>query len=549
MIKKKQVSSIQLAEEAYRLIRDDLSGFGLYYLLGSLPFFSYFIYFIEEMSYGSITSGKLFACSISITAIYFWMRTMHSFACESARRHLQSDNTPIWSFKKFVVVYCRQIRLSGIALPFLLLSNCIPICLGLAFSYSQNLSAFAYRAKDATECRHRSWRTAIVMTGPAHRFLGLYAATWFIVWANIAVLFYFLPSLLSSIFGIQTLTSITGLNLFSTTFLTITLSLSSIVANAFSKSFHTLLCFKYESRETGEDLLAKLVQTRRAQTTGLALIAFGFALAPQPPTHATPLESYEQQPASFQEESLFDEQAKKTLSSPEYSWRLPPSQREGDAEEDSLVASFLNYIADMAKSLGKSLEDFIDWLFNNDDQSESQQRHSPSGSYSGPSSGLIKAIALIAIALAIILIAIVIFGYKRDHPPESEVNASALTKTPDLEDEATQASDMPYDKWLALAAKKADEKDFRLAIRAVFLATLSLLNTRHYIKISKSKANFEYARELSRRGALAPTEESFQFCRTVFDATWYGLHCATETQYTATRSNYERLEQSTREAL
>jgi hypothetical protein len=123
-------------------------------------------------------------------------------------------------------------------------------------------------------------------------------------------------------------------------------------------------------------------------------------------------------------------------------------------------------------------------------------------------------------------------------PPQAPVLAPNL----DLESEETTADQLPEDEWLRLARQKAADGDLRQALRALFLATLSLLGAQNLILIRKSKSNFDYERELKRKLSLAPgLDEIFSADRKLFERCWYGAHPVTVTEFEQSDSLYQRL--------
>ena len=67
--------------------------------------------------------------------------------------------------------------------------------------------------------------------------------------------------------------------------------------------------------------------------------------------------------------------------------------------------------------------------------------------------------------------------------------------------------------------------ELRLALRAVYLATLACLARQELITIAKYKSDREYELELRRRSHTQPQLAGvFAENRAVFEGAWYGLH-------------------------
>ena len=108
---------------------------------------------------------------------------------------------------------------------------------------------------------------------------------------------------------------------------------------------------------------------------------------------------------------------------------------------------------------------------------------------------------------------------------QTEMVAAAVESIPNLEDDDTAADDLPVNRWLEIARELAANGSWRLAMRALYLATLADLAENELITIEKFKSNQEYQNELHRR---AHHKESlihaFSKSRAVFERVWYGMH-------------------------
>jgi hypothetical protein len=70
-----------------------------------------------------------------------------------------------------------------------------------------------------------------------------------------------------------------------------------------------------------------------------------------------------------------------------------------------------------------------------------------------------------------------------------------------------------------------DKGELRLALRALYLATLSLLAHHQLVRLAAAKSNRDYLVELTRR--LRGKPEAVQLFRDnirLFEASWYGTH-------------------------
>jgi hypothetical protein len=130
------------------------------------------------------------------------------------------------------------------------------------------------------------------------------------------------------------------------------------------------------------------------------------------------------------------------------------------------------------------------------------------------------------IAAAVVLIGVVAWMMwkqsRRECSPTVKARAVAAAE-PDLNDENVQAAHLPADGWLALARERMAVGEWRLALRALYLATLAGLAADGLISLAKFKTNLDYERELRRR-ALTRNELVARFAarRKMFEDVWYG---------------------------
>ena len=116
---------------------------------------------------------------------------------------------------------------------------------------------------------------------------------------------------------------------------------------------------------------------------------------------------------------------------------------------------------------------------------------------------------------------------------------------PDIEDENTTADGLPEAGWLEMAQGLAEKGELRLAVRAIFLATLSHLGERELVSIARFKSNMDYRRELDLRAHAQPEIlDNFSGSVTIYESVWYGVHEATRELFDRIAERQERLRPS-----
>ena len=94
-----------------------------------------------------------------------------------------------------------------------------------------------------------------------------------------------------------------------------------------------------------------------------------------------------------------------------------------------------------------------------------------------------------------------------------------------LADESLTADRLPEAEWLALADEWMAKGDFRLALRAMYLAALNYLSARDLVSLRRWKSGLDYRRELTRRARSKPDlSPVFERSVAIFEQGWYGRH-------------------------
>lgn len=120
--------------------------------------------------------------------------------------------------------------------------------------------------------------------------------------------------------------------------------------------------------------------------------------------------------------------------------------------------------------------------------------------------------------------------------------ALAAQPVPDVADENVGAEQLPEDGWTSLARELLGRGEFRLALRAFYLASLAHLADRNLVSLARFKSNRDYERELQRRAHAFPDLQTlFGENVSCFDRVWYGRHEVTGELVTRFATNVERI--------
>jgi hypothetical protein len=132
--------------------------------------------------------------------------------------------------------------------------------------------------------------------------------------------------------------------------------------------------------------------------------------------------------------------------------------------------------------------------------------------------------------------------WQRRRPRPVEIVPAAIAAAPDLTDENVKADDLSTRRWLTLAGELAENGELRLAVRALYLATLAHLADHELITIEVYKSNHDYERELKRRAHEHPELISiFSSNLNSFERVWYGMYRIARADFDAFAARHQRI--------
>ncbi len=244
-------------------------------------------------------------------------------------------------------------------------------------------------------------------------------------------------------------------------------------------------------------------------------------------------------PAPSAPPSELDRQIQQVLQERKYTWRIPREKAAiSSSSEKGPIGRFVERVQKMVRDWAVSLRNSIrDWVRKHSSERDRAYRGGGSSSILSIHALIYALIAVVAIALGILLFRVI-----RKRGPKEEVQTSEpIQPVPDLADENIGAEHLPEDGWTAMGREFIERGEFRLALRAFYLASLAHLASRNLISLARFKSNSDYQRELQRRAhSLPDLLQLFRDNVGIFDRVWYGLH-AIDSQMT--REFLARVEQ------
>ena len=130
-------------------------------------------------------------------------------------------------------------------------------------------------------------------------------------------------------------------------------------------------------------------------------------------------------------------------------------------------------------------------------------------------------------------------------PATSVQPAATAAPAPDLNSEDVSAAALPEDGWVAMARQYLDRGEYRLALRAMYLAMLAALGEGNLLTIARFKSNRDYMVELTRRAHWVPQAiQAFGDNVRSFEEAWYGQHEVGRERIEKFQTNQEQIRNS-----
>lgn len=554
---------LELIEQAVHGLRRLPLTAHLAFLTGTVPFLLGFLWFWSDMSRGARADRRCAQEALVVALLYLWMKTWHAVYGAALGDQMTATPPRTWTLRR----WCRCLLVQSAIQPWGLILvplSLLPLMLPFpwVFAYFKHGDAVADEAAGrVTVAGRQAGRETRRWPGQNHGLIGLFMLITLVVSINVTVVLSQLPALIHMLTGLESDFTLSPAALvLNSTFLLTVVAVTYLVVMPLLIAVYARRGFEGAALLNGADLRAELTRLKRLPAVvGLGLMLWvggwlgqpiGVAWAAGVPPGTPELA----QPPIPQ----LDQAIEQVLNRPDFSWR---THRELGGADDSMAAAGspwerfirgllrrVDAVGKMLKSpvdgLGKIIRDLVAWFRGNSPVTAPP----PTGTDEVDWMTGIKLVLYTVLAAAVL--ALGWYGqrlWRRRQPRVTLPVTSVETATPDLTAEHVSAAALPETGWLQLARELAGRGEFRLAIRAVYLAELAHLAGRQLVRLADAKSNREYQYELERRArALPAVRTAFAATVQAFDRVWYGHHEANADAWGYVERNFEALRSENR---
>lgn len=573
--------ALDIIEEAVHLVRSSPPAvFGLYYI-GSLPFILALLYFWTDMIRNAFADRHCAEASLGLAFLFLWMKSWQAvFIRRLMTTYIRGIPGFGWSLRRIARLVVAQTIIQPWGMLLLPAALFLVVPFPWVYALFQNVMVFGDGDdNNISTVLKRSWQQTklwpkqnviliwllspwllVVASALALVLVPFFSAAipgtrsmffifglllfllplnplGVIIAANVGVAIVLIPQLLKTFLGVETIFTLSSLHIMNTTFFAVVCSITYLCLDPLIKTAYALRCFYGEALQTGEDLrveLRNLMMSGKVLLSVLVMVTGLFV--------ATPLWA-----AETTAEEL-DDSIRRVMRKVEYAWRMPREKLAGEEvveeEEPTLLTRIFEKITDTLEGWGKTIRRWLskieDWL------EKLAPRRSPSRREIVSDTGWIPRVqVLIFILLAAItcVLAVLLWRiWRRRRKQDIEIAVAEMAPRPDITDENMHAGELPEDGWLALAKELMEKGQLRLALRAIYLASLACLAENELLTIAKFKSDRDYERELKRREhAIPDLVTAFTENVGLFERVWYGMHAVTRNIITHFTANYKKI--------
>ncbi|UCH19891.1 MAG: hypothetical protein JSU83_15135 [Deltaproteobacteria bacterium] len=523
-------STIRILEEAVHLLRLAPGHLLAYYYIGSLPFILGLLYFWGDMSRNVFAADYCAIASLGMALLFVWMKSWQAVFAIRIRATIDSQPARSFPSRRILPLIANQTLLHASGLLVLPLAALMMIPFGWCFAFYQNATVLEHRqSQDLFTLYQRSWHQAKLWPKQNHILLIVFFFFGLIVFFNLAITLFMLPYLLRTFFGFESIFTLSGINSLNTTFLATAIGITYLCMDPIVKTAYMLRCYYGEALKSGADIRNQLNKLAQKAKTIASLAVLALVISPAAVIAIEQPAIISGSPRStantFAVEDL-DRSIEQVLIQREFSWRLPRQRMAKDNQKKSgpIAATFewaWRMLGKGVKTLWGWVEKLFEWLADLLPKSDPGKKSSETGWQNS-----MRVLLIVLLVLAgVVLICIFWRIWQRRRITPIPVESKAVSIAPDLTDDGLKADQLPANRWLVIAKELLEKGSVRLAMRALYLATLAHLAEHDMINIAAYKSNLDYKRELQRRAhGNHDLLTAFSTVVNLLERVWYGMH-------------------------
>jgi hypothetical protein len=510
--------AITVLEDAVHLLRQAPLATLLWHWVGSVPFVFGLLLFWSHMWRPRVDESAAVAESLVLALLLIWMSCCRAVFAGRLRRQLGGAKDAPWTGRRVFTLLAGQSFLGATKLVV------VPVACLLTFPFADTVAFYRYAAvwadredQDPLQLIGHARQLAGVEKGQGWAILPILFFLQVLVALNLTLALALLPQLARILTGYETAFSRSGwFFILNPLFWLLSLAVSWMAFDPFVQAVYTVRSFHAESVTTGEDLRAGIRRIHIPRPAAIQVLA-AVCLFMILPARAAGSVS----PSDAVSPNDLERSARQAMQSHEYDWRLPPpvvNSRQGPSwivtAADRVIAGLQSFF----HGAGQVIQRFLKWLFEKFGVAPSPQSGSP------PVSGLHWSVYLLT---GVAGGAALWFAWRMRRARRASMKTATPEATVRMDHAGEELSPdlLPEEQWLELAVRCLQDGNFRLAIRAWYLAHLAWLGRREFIAIHPGKTNREYEKELRRRArGVAGASQLFAVNMAAFERTWYGMH-------------------------
>ncbi len=514
-------SAVELIEESIHLLRGAPKGVLAIYVAGTSPFILGFLFFWAYVTWFTPPAPVIAWASCGLAALFAGMKTAHADFCARLMAIRLRAPAPRFSSGRLLRLAAGQMRIQAWGLVVLPIAMLLTLPFGWVYAYYQNASVLC----ESDDVSGLSAEQAKVWPGQNHLGLLLIFALFLAAVMNLAGAFLMLPWFANRVLGIDSSFGISGWGRVNTTFIASVVCLAWLVTDPVVKAFYVLRVFYGRARSTGEDLRVELQKAKAAP--GLrrmaALVVLLCACSGAAPSARCAEASAPK--AAVSPEKL-DASIDEVIADRDFQWRLRQPVSAEEKEADGPIKAFARKGLAIVRAMGSAIARLWNRMSRWLDKLLPGSKPTDSAAGQSTSSSGVRIVLYIFAAAALTLIGVIVylvFTRAKAQRPATIQAREVIPARPDLSDENSHAGQLGTEEWVELARAKLALGEWRLAWRALYLATLSRLAADGLVSLAKSKTNLDYEREVRRR-SLGRREitDGFASRRVAYEDVWYG---------------------------